>query len=67
MHLLFLIVSHSPYYNTFRRLNSLVRLLEAVTIRRARQFVLNGGHNDVMVDDRFQAPPKLYPFSCISI
>ena len=25
MHLLFLIVSHSPYYNTFRRLNSLVR------------------------------------------
>jgi hypothetical protein len=59
MHLLFLIVTESQYYNTHQRLSSIVRLLEAVTIRRARDFVLAGQGNMVFADDCQRATKRL--------
>jgi len=50
MHLLYLISKHSPYYNTSNRILFFVRLVENLTVHRARAFVYNGRGNEVFVD-----------------
>ena len=59
MHYLYLITLHSPFYNTQHRVGLFVRLLENVTIRRARDHVLCGRGNEVFVDESTTTAARL--------
>ena len=50
MHILYLISKTSPYYRTSNRVGFFVRLLENLTIQRAREYVYDGRGNSVFLD-----------------
>jgi dynein heavy chain len=50
MHVLYLISKNSPFYNSAHRVGFFVRLLENLTIHRARAHILQDGGNDIFID-----------------